>query len=106
MNIFEYAIKCNNSLIIRWFEKNIPAFESTSNTYLGRNIGMIKHFMDERHHKNYDFRTGYIIDDDNKNIYNSVWFKKYFARFQQSSYCYDNNTQKTINFWNWNSVYC
>jgi len=82
--ILEYAIKCNNSLIIEWFEENIPEFEHKSEKMISENLPIISKYYEDGFHK-YD---GY---GSLKDVYNHNWFKKYFGKYLQldkyNNYC-------------------
>lgn len=75
LSIFEYSIKCNNSLIIEWFEKNIVGFEKTAIS-ITKNNYKIKNFYEESVHKNYGYQ-------DSRNVHYKPWFDKYFSTKKQ-----------------------
>lgn len=75
LNIFEYSIKCNNSLIIEWFEKNIEEFEKKAISITKFNH-KIKNFYEESIHKNYGYK-------DSRNVHYKPWFDKYFTTKKQ-----------------------
>ena len=88
LDIFEYAIKCNNYLIIEWFEENISEFEHISKQIISENLSIISKYYEDCYHK-YD---GY---GTTKDIYNNTWFKKYFGKYleydEYNHYCIKKN---------------
>jgi len=73
LDIFEYAIKCNCSLIINWFENNFKEFEELSNCKINNNILVISKYYKEGYH---------WYPSGDKNINNQEWFKKYLGKFR------------------------
>ncbi len=67
LKIFEYAIMCNNSIIIEWFEKNFDNFNQ-----LVQNVGQhnFKTYWTNCVHKNYGYQNA-------NNVHYKPWFDRY-----------------------------
>lgn len=75
LDVFEYAIKCNNSLIIEWFENNFEEFEELSHTIIPFSLKIMTTYYDESMHRFYGYK------DDLRDVHNQEWFKKYLAKY-------------------------
>jgi hypothetical protein len=76
LNIFEYAIKCNNSLIIDWFEKNFEEFEELSKKIINDNLQIISKYYKEGYHRFWGY-------NDLRDVENQEWFAKYLNIYKK-----------------------